>query len=151
MAKKIDSAVFPYAQGGPLEHVIAGKAVCAEEALKPEYKEYVKQVVKNCKALSDRFIELGYKVVTGGTDNHLILLDLSDEPFSGRILQERCDEIGITLNKNCVPNEKRTPKETSGVRIGTAPMTTRGYKEEDFVKVVDKIDELIKTLREEYK
>ena len=151
LAKKVDSAVFPYAQGGPLEHIIAGKAVCAEEALRPEYKEYVHQVVKNCKAMSDEFIRLGYKIVTGGTDNHLILLDLSDEPFSGRVLQERCDEIGITLNKNCVPCEKRTPKETSGVRIGTAPMTTRGYKEEDFVKVVHRIDELIKTLREEYK
>lgn len=151
LAKKIDSAVFPYAQGGPLEHVIAGKAVCAEEAQTPEYKEYVHQVVRNCKAMSDEFIKLGYKIVTGGTDNHLILLDLSDEPFSGRILQERCDEIGITLNKNCVPCEKRTPKETSGVRIGTAPMTTRGYMEEDFVKVVHRIDELIKILREEYK
>ena len=151
LAKKIDSAVFPYAQGGPLEHIIAGKAVCAEEALRPEYKEYVHQVVKNCKALSDEFIKLGYNVVTGGTDNHLILLDLSDEPFSGRVLQEECDKIGITLNKNCVPCEKRSPKETSGVRIGTAPMTTRGYKEEDFVKVVHRIDELVKRLREEYK
>ena len=151
LAKKVDSAVFPYAQGGPLEHIIAGKAVCAEEALSSEYKEYVHQVVKNCKAMSDEFIRLGYKIVTGGTDNHLILLDLSDEPFSGRVLQERCDEIGITLNKNCVPCEKRSPKETSGVRIGTAPMTTRGYKEEDFVKVVGRIDELIKKLREEFK
>ena len=136
LAKKVDSAVFPYAQGGPLEHIIAGKAVCAEEALRPLFKEYVQQVVKNCKALSDEFIKLGYKVVTGGTDNHLILLDLSDEPFSGRVLQEECDKIGITLNKNCVPGEKRSPKETSGVRIGTAPMTTRGYMEEDFVRVV---------------
>ena len=151
LAKKVDSAVFPYAQGGPLEHIISAKAICAEEALRPEYKEYAKQVVKNCKALSDEFIKLGYKVVTGGTDNHLILLDLSDEPFSGRVLQERCDQIGITLNKNCVPCEKRSPKETSGVRIGTAPMTTRGYKEDDFVKVVHRIDELIKQLREEYK
>lgn len=151
LAKKVDSAVFPYAQGGPLEHIIAGKAVCAEEALRPEYKEYAHQVVKNCKALSDEFIRLGYRVVTGGTDNHLILLDLSDEPFSGRVLQEECDKVGITLNKNCVPCEKRTPKETSGVRIGTAPMTTRGYKEEDFVKVVHRIDEVIKKLREEYK
>ena len=151
LAKKIDSAVFPYAQGGPLEHVIAGKAVCAEEALQPEYKEYVHQVVKNCKALSDEFIKLGYKIVTGGTDNHLILLDLSDEPFSGRVLQEECDKVGITLNKNCVPCEKRTPKETSGVRIGTAPMTTRGYKEEDFVKVVHRIDEVIQRLRAEGK
>ena len=151
LAKKIDSAVFPYAQGGPLEHVIAGKAVCAEEALQPEYKAYVHQVVKNCKALFDEFIKLGYKIVTGGTDNHLILLDLSDEPFSGRVLQEECDKVGITLNKNCVPCEKRTPKETSGVRIGTAPMTTRGYKEEDFVKVVHRIDEVIQRLRAEGK
>lgn len=151
LAKKVDSAVFPYAQGGPLEHIIAGKAVCAEEALRPSYKEYVHQVVKNCKALSDEFIRLGYKIVTGGTDNHLILLDLSDEPFSGRVLQEECDKIGITLNKNCVPCEKRSPRETSGVRIGTAPMTTRGYLEEDFVRVVHRIDELIKKLREEYK
>ena len=151
LAKKVDSAVFPYAQGGPLEHIIAGKAVCAEEALRPSYKEYVHQVVKNCKALSDEFIRLGYKVVTGGTDNYLILLDLSDEPFSGRVLQEECDKIGITLNKNCVPCEKRSPRETSGVRIGTAPMTTRGYLEEDFVRVVHRIDELIKKLREEYK
>ena len=114
LAKKVDSAVFPYAQGGPLEHIIAGKAVCAEEALRPSYKEYVHQVVKNCKALSDEFIRLGYKVVTGGTDNHLILLDLSDEPFSGRVLQEECDKIGITLNKNCVPCEKRSPRRNFG-------------------------------------
>ena len=151
LAKKVDSAVFPYAQGGPLEHIIAAKAICAEEALQPAYKKYTRQVVKNCKALSDEFIRLGYKVVTGGTDNHLILLDLSDEPFSGRVLQEECDKVGITLNKNCVPCEKRTPKETSGVRIGTAPMTTRGYKEEDFVKVVHRIDEVIQRLRTEYK
>lgn len=149
LAKKVDSAVFPYAQGGPLEHIIAGKAICAEEALTPEYHAYIAQVVKNCKAMAEAFIQLGYKVVTGGTDNHLILLDLSDEPFSGRQLQERCDAIGITLNKNCVPCEKRSPKETSGVRIGTAPMTTRGYQEEDFVKVVHRIDALIQTMRQE--
>ena len=151
LAKKVDSAVFPYAQGGPLEHIIAGKAICAEEALAPEYKEYARQVVENCQAFAARFLALGYRIVTGGTDNHLILLDLSDEPFSGRILQERCDEKGITLNKNCVPNEKRSPKETSGVRMGTAPMTTRGYRQEDFVRVADMIDAIIRELREEYK
>ncbi len=142
----------PLRAGRPTRNVIiAAKAICAEEA-SPAYKEYTRQVVKNCKALSDEFIRLGYKVVTGGTDNHLILLDLSDEPFSGRVLQEECDKVGITLNKNCVPCEKkRTPKETSGVRIGTAPMTTRGYKEEDFVKVVHRIDEVIQRLRTEYK
>lgn len=146
LAKKVDSAVFPYAQGGPLEHVIAGKAVCAEEALRPEYKEYAAQVVANCKAFADEFLKLGYKIVTGGTDNHVFLLDLLEFPFSGKDLQDRLDEVGITLNKNCVPGETRSPKETSGVRIGTAPMTTRGYKEDDFRKVARKIDAVIKEM-----
>lgn len=151
LAKKIDSAVFPYAQGGPLEHVIAGKAVCAEEALQPEYKEYAAQVVKNCKAFADEFLRLGYKIVTGGTDNHVFLLDLLEFSFSGKDLQDRLDEVGITLSKNCVPGEKRSPKETSGVRIGTAPMTTRGYKEDDFREVARKIDAVIKEMLEEEK
>lgn len=146
LAKKVDSAVFPYAQGGPLEHIIAAKAVCAEEALKPEFKEYAKQVKKNCAALADEFIKLGYKIVTGGTENHLFLLDLTGYPFSGKDLQEECDRNGITLNKNCVPNDPRTPKETSGVRIGTAPMTTRGFDEEDFRAVARRIDEIIKNM-----
>ena len=146
LAKKVDSAVFPYAQGGPLEHIIAAKAVCAEEALLPEFKEYAKQVKKNCAALADEFIKLGYKIVTGGTDNHLFLLDLTGYPFSGKDLQEECDRNGITLNKNCVPGDPRSPKETSGVRIGTAPMTTRGFDEEDFRKVARRIDEIIKSL-----
>lgn len=149
LAKKVDSAVFPFAQGGPLEHIIAGKAVCAEEALTPEFKEYQKQVVKNCAAFCDEFIKMGYKVVTGGTDNHLFLLDLSDHEFTGKDLQNRLDEVGITLNKNCVPNEKRSPMQTSGVRIGTAPMTTKGYVEEDFIKVAHRIDEVVKRLDEE--
>ena len=146
LAKKIDSAVFPYAQGGPLEHIIAGKAVCAEEALKPEYKKYAHQVVLNCAAFCDEFLKMGYKVVTGGTDNHLFLLDLSEFPFSGKDLQDKLDDVGITLNKNCVPNETRSPKETSGVRIGTAPMTTRGYKEDDFREVARKIDKVVKEM-----
>ena len=146
LAKKIDSAVFPYAQGGTLEHIIAGKAICAEEALRPEYKEYAHQVVVNCKAFCDEFIKLGYKVVTGGTDNHVFLLDLTEFPFSGKDLQDGLDDAGITLNKNCVPNETRSPKETSGVRIGTAPMTTRGYKEEDFREVAHKVDAVIKEM-----
>ncbi|MBR5315908.1 MAG: serine hydroxymethyltransferase [Firmicutes bacterium] len=146
LAKKVDSAVFPYAQGGPLEHVIAGKAVCAEEALKPEYKAYAKQVVDNCAAFCDEFLKMGYKIVTGGTENHLFLLDLSEFPFSGKDLQDRLDEVGITLNKNCIPNDQRSPKETSGVRIGTAPMTTRGYKEDDFREVARKIDAVIKEM-----
>lgn len=146
LAKKIDSAVFPYAQGGPLEHIIAGKAVCAEETLAPGFKDYAKKVVENCAALCDEFIKLGYEVVTGGTDNHVFLLNLSGFPFSGRDLQERCDENGITLNKNAVPNDKRSPMQTSGVRIGTAPMTTRGFEEEDFRKVARRIDVIIKEL-----
>lgn len=146
LAKKIDSAVFPYAQGGPLEHIIAGKAVCAEEALTPGFKDYAKKVVENCAALCDEFIKLGYEVVTGGTDNHVFLLNLSGFPFSGRDLQERCDENGITLNKNAVPDDKRSPMQTSGVRIGTAPMTTRGFEEEDFRKVARRIDVIIKEL-----
>lgn len=151
LAKKVDSAVFPYAQGGPLEHIIAGKAVCAEEALRPEYKEYAHKVVSNCAAFCDEFLKLGYNVVTGGTENHLFLLDLSEFPFSGKDLQDRLDEVGITLNKNCVPNEKRSPKETSGVRIGTAPMTTRGYDEEDFREVARKIDAVVKEMVAEAK
>lgn len=147
LAKKIDSAVFPYAQGGPLEHVIAAKAICAEEALDPSFKEYAAQVVSNCKAFAEEFIKLGYKVVTGGTDNHVFLLDLSDYEFTGKDLQDKLDEVGITLNKNAVPGDKRPPKETSGVRIGTAPMTTRGYKEDDFRQVAHKIDEVIKSMK----
>ena len=146
LAKKVDSAVFPYAQGGPLMHVIAAKAICAEEALTPEFKEYAAKVVTNCKAFADEFLKMGYKIVTGGTDNHLFLLDLRGYSFSGRELQEALDEQHITLNKNCVPGDERSPKETSGVRIGTAPMTTRGYDEEDFREVARKIDEVIKTL-----
>jgi glycine hydroxymethyltransferase len=146
LAKKVDSAVFPYSQGGPLCHIIAGKAVCAEEALKPEFKTYQHQVRLNCAALADEFTGMGYKVVTGGTDNHVFLLDLSDEPFSGKELQAACDEVGITLNKNCVPNEKRSPMQTSGVRIGTAPMTTRGYLEDDFRAVAHRIDDVVKQL-----
>ena len=148
-AKKVDSAVFPYAQGGPLEHIIAGKAVCAEEALRPEFKVYQHQVVLNCAAFADEFIKLGYKVVTGGTDNHVFLIDLSDKPFSGKELQNRLDENHITLNKNCVPGDKRPPQETSGVRVGTAPMTSRGYNEEDFREVARKIDKIVKEMIQE--
>ncbi len=147
LAKKVDSAVFPYAQGGPLEHIIAAKAICAEEALDPAFKEYAAQVVSNCKAFAEEFISLGYKVVTGGTDNHVFLLDLSEFEFTGKDLQDKLDEVGITLNKNAVPGDQRPPKETSGVRIGTAPMTTRGYKEDDFRQVAHKIHEVIQSMK----
>jgi glycine hydroxymethyltransferase len=149
LAKKVDSAVFPYAQGGPLMHIIAGKAICAEEAQTPEYKEYIHQVVVNCKAFCDEFLKMGYKVVTGGTDNHVFLIDLSDHTFTGKDLQDALDEVGITLNKNAIPGDKRPPKQTSGVRVGTAPMTTRGFKEEDFRQTARKIDEVVRRLDRE--
>lgn len=148
-AKKIDSAVFPYSQGGPLVHVIAAKAICAEEALRPEFKEYARNVVKNCKAFANEFIKMGYNVLTGGTDNHVFLLDLSKFHFTGHDLQVRCDENGITVNKNCIPGDKRSPQETSGIRLGTAAMTTCGYDENDFIEVAHKMDEIIKKLEEE--
>lgn len=141
-AEKIDAAVFPGTAGGPLEHIIAAKAITAEECLEPEYKDYMKQVVNNCKAFAQAFIDLGYSVVSGGTDNHLFMIDLrpTHPNITGRQAQEALDEIGISLNKNCVPNESRSPQEASGLRIGTAAMTTRGYKEEDFVKLAKVID-----------
>ena len=147
LAKKVDSAVFPGVQGGPHMHVIAAKAICAEEACEPEYKEYIKQVIKNCKAMAERFTELGYKVVTGGTDNHLILVDLTDKGVTGKEVQEALDEVCISLNKNCVPGDKRKPTETSGIRLGSAYMTTLGKKEDDFREIIDEIDEVIKELQ----
>ena len=148
LAKKIDSAIFPGNQGGPLQHVIAGKAVTAAEALQPEFREYSHQVVRNCKAMCDEFLRLGYKVVTGGTDNHLFLLDLTDTGLTGKEVQDELDRHGITLNKNCIPNETRSPQQTSGVRIGTAAMTTKGFREADFVRVADEIDRILKEMQE---
>jgi glycine hydroxymethyltransferase len=130
-AKAIDKAVFPGSQGGPLMHIIAGKAVCFGEALKPEFKEYGKQIVNNAKALADGMMKRGINLVSGGTDNHLMLIDLSDSEVTGKELERRLDEVYITVNKNTIPNEKRSPFITSGVRIGTPAVTTRGLKEED--------------------
>lgn len=144
LAKKIDSAIFPCTQGGPLMHIIAGKAICAEEAQTIKFQNYAKQVVNNCKAMAKTFIENGINLVTNGTDNHLLLIDLSNTNWTGLELQEYLDTIGITLNKNCIPNEKLSPKVTSGVRIGTAAMTTRGWKEKDFIKLAKKISKIIK-------
>ena len=149
LAKKVDSAVFPGMQGGPLEHVIAGKAVAAEEALTPAYRTYIHNVVANCKAMAETFTAMGYHVVTGGTDNHLFLLDLTDTGLTGREVQEALDACGITLNKNCVPGDRRPPSQTSGVRIGTAAMTTRGYTAEDFCRVARRIDEVIRGMMAE--
>lgn len=144
LAKHIDSSVFPNFQGGPLQHVIAGKAITAEEACTEEYHQYIHNVVKNSKAMCQEFLDLGYDVVTGGTDNHLFLLDLTKTGLSGKQVQDTLDKYHITLNKNMVPGDKRTPKETSGVRIGTAAMTTRGYDEEDFVLVAQRINTIIR-------
>lgn len=149
LAKKVDSAVFPGMQGGPLEHVIAGKAVAAEEALTPDYRTYIHNVVANCKAMAAEFTAMGYRVVTGGTDNHLFLLDLTDTGLTGGEVQERLDGCGITLNKNCVPGDKRPPSQTSGVRIGTAAMTTKGYTAEDFRCVARRIDEVVRQMMAE--
>ena len=151
LAKKVDSAVFPGNQGGPLMHVIAAKAVCAEEAMTDEYKEYIRNVVKNCKAMAEEFINLGYDVVTGGTDNHLFLLDFSrtHPHLTGKMVQDELDKYKITANKNCVPNEKRSPTQTSGIRIGTAAMTTKGWDESDFIDCVYWIDGIIKSMKKE--
>ena len=147
LAKKVDSAVFPGTQGGPLQHVIAGKAVAAEEACTPAFAEYIHAVVRNCRAMCDEFLKMGYQVVTGGTDNHLFLLDLTDTGLTGKAVQDELDRHHITLNKNCVPGETRSPQQTSGVRIGTAAMTTKGYTEEDFRAVARKIDAVIRQMR----
>lgn len=148
LAKRVDSAVFPGGQGGALQHVIAGKAVTAEEACTEDFKRYIHAVVRNCKAMCDEFISMGYKVVTGGTDNHLFLLDLTDTGLTGKAVQDELDRHGITLNKNCVPNETRSPQQTSGVRIGTAAMTTKGYTEQDFIAVARQIDRIIRDMQD---
>ena len=131
LAKKINSAIFPGTQGGPLMHVIAGKAVCFGEALKPEFKTYGEQIVKNAKVLADTLLEKGFKLVSGGTDNHLMLVDLRPFDITGKDLQNNLDECYITVNKNAIPNDPQKPALTSGVRIGTPAVTTRGLKEDD--------------------
>ncbi len=128
-AKAIDKAIFPGTQGGPLEHIIAAKAVCFGEALKPEFKEYQKQVVANAKALEKKLLEEGINLVSGGTDNHLLLLDLRGTGITGKELEHRLDEVHITVNKNAIPDDPEKPFVTSGIRVGTPAATTRGFKE----------------------
>ena len=130
-----NKAIFPGSQGGPLEHVIAAKAICFREALKPEFKTYQEQVLKNAKALAEALKKQGFKILTGGTDNHLMLVDLRGMDVSGKELQNRCDEVYITLNKNTVPNDPRSPFVTSGVRIGTPAITSRGLEESDMDEI----------------
>ena len=132
-----NKAIFPGIQGGPLEHVIAAKAVCFGEALRPEFKAYQEQVVKNAAALAAALKKQGFHILTGGTDNHLMLVDLRGMDVSGKELQNRCDQVYITLNKNTVPNDPRSPFVTSGVRIGTPAVTSRGLKEEDMEKIAE--------------
>lgn len=142
-AKAIDKAIFPGTQGGPLMHTIAAKAVCLGEALKPEFKEYGKQIVKNCAALAEGLTKRGNKLVSGGTDNHVLLLDLRDMELTGKELEHLLDEVYITVNKNTVPSEPRSPFVTSGVRMGTAAVTTRGLKEDDMDKIAEFITMVI--------
>lgn len=158
-----NKAVFPGTQGGPLEHVIAGKAVCFKEALEPEFKEYQQQIIKNAQALCKGLMARGVKIVSGGTDNHLMLVDLSEEDVTGKELEKRLDEAHITCNKNTIPNDPRSPFVTSGVRLGTPAVTTRGMKEEDMETIaeaiamvirdesaVEKAKELVKELTDKY-
>lgn len=142
-AKLLNKNIFPGIQGGPLEHIIAAKAVCFKEALSPEFKEYAKAVVENCKELADQLMKRGFKIVSGGTDNHVFLVDLNNKDVTGKEAESLLDSIGITANKNTVPNETRSPFVTSGIRIGTAAITTRGFKKEDMAEIADIINEAI--------
>ena len=137
LAKKINKAIFPGTQGGPLMHVIAAKAVCFGEALKPEFKEYGRQIVKNAAVLADSLLEKGFNLVSGGTDNHLMLVDLRPFNITGKDLETKLDEVYITVNKNAIPNDPQKPAFTSGVRIGTPAVTTRGLKEDDMKEIAE--------------
>ena len=143
-AKAIDKALFPGMQGGPLMHIIAAKAVCFKEAMQPEFKEYAEQIVKNCKALADGLVKRGHKLVSGGTDNHVMLMDLREDGVTGKDLEHNLDEVHITVNKNTIPGEPLSPFVTSGIRIGTAAVTTRGLKEEDMDVIAECISLVIK-------
>ena len=149
-----DKAIFPGTQGGPLEHVIAAKAVCFKEALEPEFKEYQQQILKNAQALCKGLMQRGVKIVSGGTDNHLMLVDLSKEEVTGKELEKRLDDAHITCNKNTIPNEPRSPFVTSGIRLGTPAVTTRGMTEEDMdviaecILLVQKSEENVGKVRE---
>ncbi|PWM79388.1 MAG: serine hydroxymethyltransferase [Phascolarctobacterium sp.] len=134
-AKQIDKAIFPGVQGGPLMHVIAAKAVALGEALKPEFKEYAKQIIANCKALAEGLTEAGFRLVSGGTDNHLVLVDVRGQKMTGKTAEHLLDEVGVTCNKNTIPFDPESPFVTSGIRLGTAAVTTRGFKEDDMKEV----------------
>lgn len=137
LAKKINSAIFPGTQGGPLMHVIAGKAVCFGEALKPEFKEYGRKIVENAQALAKGLLDRGFDLVSGGTDNHLMLVDLRPFDLTGKEFERRLDEVYITVNKNAIPNDPQKPFVTSGVRVGTPAVTTRGLDTSDMEKIAE--------------
>lgn len=145
LAKKIDSAVFPGIQGGPLQNVIAAKAICAAEALQSDYAVYISNVLANAKGMANEFIKMGYKIVSDGTDNHMFVLDLSRYPqISGNDVQKELEKFHITVNKNCIPGDTKSPKETSGIRIGTPAMTTKGFTRDDFILTAQSIDTIIR-------
>ena len=139
IAKKVNKAIFPGIQGGPLMHIIAAKAICFGEALKPEFKEYGKKVISNCKALENALIAQGVNIVSGGSDNHLLLLDLRSLGITGKELEHRLDEVHITVNKNAIPNDPEKPFVTSGIRIGTAAVTSRGFEAQDMIDIAEYI------------
>lgn len=142
-AKQLDKTIFPGIQGGPLIHTIAAKAVCFKEALDPSYKDYINNVVSNCNILSEELTKHGFKIVSGGTDNHLILVDLSNKNITGKDAENRLDSVGITVNKNTVPNETKSPFITSGIRVGTAAVTTRGFNAEDMKDIASIISDTL--------
>ena len=139
IAKKVNKAIFPGIQGGPLMHIIAAKAVCFGEALRPEFKDYAKRVVSNCKALENALVAQGVDIVSGGSDNHLLLLDLRSLGITGKELERRLDEVHITVNKNAIPNDPEKPFVTSGIRIGTAAVTSRGFEAQDMIDIAEYI------------
>lgn len=149
MSAILNSGVFPGMQGGPLEHVIAAKAVAFHEALQPSFKTYGEQVIKNAQVMADAFVQKGYKIISGGTDNHLMLIDLRSKGVTGKVAEKALVEADITVNKNMVPFDTETPFVTSGIRIGTAAITTRGMKEADCAKIVDWIDQIISAVENE--
>lgn len=151
MSSILDSGVFPGMQGGPLEHVIAAKAVAFGECLDPTYKVYTQQVVKNAHVMAEAFVKKGYSIFSGGTDNHLMLLDLRPKGFTGKFAEETLGKVDITVNKNMIPFDTESPLVTSGIRIGTPAITTRGFKESDCLKVVDWIDHVLENASDEQK
>ena len=151
IAKKIDKAIFPGIQGGPLMHIIAAKAVAFKEALSPEFKEYQKQVVKNAKAMADALVKGGLRIVSGGTDNHLMLVDLRPKGVTGKMAEEGLEKAGITCNKNSIPNDPEKPFVTSGVRLGTPAITARGMKEDEAVQIAEMIIKVLENVNDDEK